>query len=68
MKNIEIIFGLKIKELRKQKKYSQEQLANLASINKSYISQIENGKTKVSLEIMNKLAKAFEIEIDKLFE
>ena len=47
MKNIEIIFGLKIKELRKQKKYSQEQLANLASINKSYISQIENGKTKV---------------------
>lgn len=68
MKNIEIIFGLKIKELRKQKKYSQEQLANLASINKSYISQIENGKTKVSLEIMNKLAKAFEIEIDKLFK
>lgn len=68
MKNIEIIFGLKIKELRKQKKYSQEQLANLASINKSYISQIENGKTKVSLEIMNKLAKAFEIEINKLFE
>ena len=68
MKNIEIIFGLKIKELRKQKKYSQEQLANLASINKSYISQIENGKTKVSLEIMNKLAKAFEIEIDKLFD
>ena len=68
MKNIEIIFGLELKELRKQKKYSQEQLANLASINKSYISQIENGKTKVSLEIMNKLAKAFEIEIDKLFE
>lgn len=68
MKNIEITFGLKIKELRKQKKYSQEQLANLASINKSYISQIENGKTKVSLEIMSKLAKAFEIEINKLFE
>jgi transcriptional regulator with XRE-family HTH domain len=68
MKKIEIIFGLKIKELRKQKRYSQEQLANLASINKSYISKIENGKTKVSLEIMNKLAIAFEIEIDKLFD
>lgn len=68
MENIKIIFGLKIKELRKQKSYSQEQLANLASINKSYISQIENGKTEVSLEIMNKLANALEIEIDKLFE
>lgn len=68
MENIKMIFGLKIKELRKQKKYTQEQLANLASINKSYISQIENGKTTVSLEIINKLAKALEIEIDKLFD
>ena len=68
MENIKITFGLKIKELRKQKKYSQEQLANLASINKSYISQIETGKTKVSLEIINKLAKAFEMEIDQLFD
>lgn len=68
MENIKITFGLKIKELRKQKKYSQEQLANLASINKSYISQIENGKTTVSVEIINKLAKALEIEMHKLFE
>ncbi len=68
MENIKIIFGLKIKELRKQKSYTQEKLAKLSSINKSYISDIENGKRKVSLEIMNKLAKAFEIEIDKLFE
>lgn len=68
MENIRITFGLKIKELRKQKKYSQEQLANLVAINKSYISKIENGKTEVSLEIINKLANALEIEIDKLFE
>ena len=68
MENIKIIFGLKIKELRKQKSYTQEKLAKLSSINKSYISDIENGKRKVSLEIMNKLAKAFEIEIEKLFE
>lgn len=68
MENIKIIFGLKIKELRKQKSYTQEKLAKLSSINKSYISDIENGKRKVSLETMNKLAKAFEIEIDKLFE
>jgi transcriptional regulator with XRE-family HTH domain len=68
MENIKITFGLKIKELRKQKKYSQQQLANLASISKSYISKIENGKTEVSLEIINKLAIAFEIEIDQLFD
>lgn len=68
MESIKITFGLKIKELRKQKKYSQEQLANLASISKSYISKIETGKTEVSLEIINKLALAFEIKIDQLFD
>lgn len=68
MENIKITFGLKIKELRKQKKYSQEQLAILASINKSYISKIETGKTEVSLDIINKLAMAFEIEINQLFD
>ena len=68
MENIKVTFGLKIKELRKQKKYSQEQLANLASINKSYISKIETGKTEVSLEIIDKLAMAFEIKIDQLFD
>lgn len=68
MENIKIKFGLKIKELRKQKSYSQEKLAKLASIEKSYISNIENGNRNVSLEVINKLAKAFEIEIDQLFD
>ncbi|AWG22589.1 transcriptional regulator [Flavobacterium faecale] len=68
MENIKIKFGLKIKELRKQKSYSQEKLAKLASIEKSYISNIENGSRNVSLEVICKLAKAFEIEIDQLFD
>ena len=68
MENIKIVFGLKIKELRKQKSYSQNQLAKLTSIDKSYISYIENGNSNVSLKIIEKLAKAFEIEIYKLFE
>ncbi len=68
MENIKKVFGLKIKELRKQKSYSQNQLAKLTSIDKSYISDIENGNSNVSLKIIDKLAKAFEIEIYKLFE
>lgn len=68
MVNIKIKFGLKIKELRKQKSYSQEKLAKLASIEKSYISNIENGNRNVSLEILNKLAKAFEIKIHQFFD
>ena len=53
MEDIKIKFGQRVKDLRLSKGYSQEQLANLASINKSYISNIETGKTEVSLEIIN---------------
>ena len=68
MENIKIKFGLKIKELRKEKSYSQDKLAKLASIEKSYISNIENGNRNVSLQILNKLAKAFEIKIHQFFD
>lgn len=68
MENIKIKFGLKIKELRKEKSYSQDKLAKLTSIEKSYISNIENGNRNVSLEILNKLAKAFEIKIHQFFD
>lgn len=68
MVNIKIKFGLKIKELRKQKSYSQDKLAKLSSIEKSYISNIENGNRNISLEILNKLAKAFEIKIHQFFD
>ena len=68
MENIKIKFGLKIKELRKEKSYSQDKLAKLASIEKSYISNIENGNRNVSLQILNKLAKALEIKIHQFFD
>lgn len=68
MENINIEFGVKIKELRKEKLYSQKKLAKLTSISESYLSDIENGKRKVSLKIIDKLAEVFEIKIHKLFE
>jgi transcriptional regulator with XRE-family HTH domain len=60
-------FGRKIKFLREQKGYSIEYLANIANIDRTYISDIEKGKRNVSLLIIEKLAKALEVNIQELF-
>jgi len=60
-------FGNKIKALREQKEYSIEYLANIANIDRTYISDIEKGKRNVSLLIIEKLAKALEVNIQELF-
>lgn len=61
-------FGHKIKTLREQKGYSIEYLANISNIDRTYISDIEKGTRNVSLLIIEKLAKAFEIKIKDLFD
>jgi len=61
-------FGKKIRELRKEKGISQEILADVADIDRTYISDIERGERNVSLVVIEKLAIALDIEIEKLFK
>jgi transcriptional regulator with XRE-family HTH domain len=65
--NLKEKFGHKIKSLRENKEYSIEYLANIANIDRTYISDIEKGKRNVSLLIIEKLAKALEVNIQELF-
>lgn len=61
-------FGLKIKELRKQRGLSQEKLANLAEIDRTYLPTIEKGERNVSIEVADKLAKALGVTVKDLFD
>lgn len=61
-------FGKHIAELRKKKGLSQEDLAGLCQLDRTYISGIENGKRNISLTNVFKLAKALEIKPKALFE
>jgi transcriptional regulator with XRE-family HTH domain len=65
--NLKEKFGHKIKQLREQKGYSIEYLANIANIDRTYISDIEKGKRNVSLLIIEKLSKALDVTIQELF-
>lgn len=59
--------GMRIKFLRAQKKWSQEDLAFAANINKNYISDLENGRRNPSLDILERIALAFGISLADLF-
>lgn len=61
-------FGIRLRTLRKEKGLSQEELALKSGLNRPYISAIEKGNRNVSLEVMEKLAGAMDIEIRGLID
>lgn len=56
-----------IKE-RKKKKISQEQLALLSEIDRTYIARIEEGKANPTVKILNKIAKILRVRLWKLLK
>lgn len=62
-----IIFGNKIRELRNQKNWSQEKLAEETDFHRTYIGMIERGERNLSLLNIQKFAKAFDLPIKDLF-
>ena len=61
-------FGKRVRELRKQKGYSQEQLADKAGLHRTYIGSIERGEQNVSINNIEKIAKSLKIIIPELFK
>jgi transcriptional regulator with XRE-family HTH domain len=52
--------------VRKQKKLSQEGLANEAGINSNHLSRLERGVFQPSIEVLKKLALTLEVNVDSL--
>jgi len=65
--NICIKFGKNVKKYRKKKGYSQEKLAEITGLHRTYISFIERGKRSISLNNIQKIANGLEVDINKLF-
>jgi DNA (cytosine-5)-methyltransferase 1 len=56
-----------IKEVRKEKKITQEYLARMSGISRKYLSLIEANKAKPSVDIAVRLAEELSVNVDKLF-
>ncbi len=58
--------GKQLHDLRKSQGLSQEQLGFTAKVDRSYISEIENGLRNPSLLTLEKLAKALKVKLSDL--
>ena len=58
--------GARIKQCRQRKSMSQERLAELADVGASYISSIEHGHKKPSLETLLNVSRAMNITVNDL--
>lgn len=64
--DINEVFGKKVLERRLSLKISQETLANMADIDRTYLPDIEKGKRNVSLRVADKIAKVLNVSLKDL--
>lgn len=60
--------GTSIRTLRLERNLSQEAFADLARIHRTYVSKVERGDVNISVDLIEKIAKALEVPVSKLFK
>lgn len=66
--NVRKILADNIRFLRTKRRFSQEAVADMASIGQNQVSEIENEHSNPSLDTLIKIANAFEVDIVELFK
>jgi transcriptional regulator with XRE-family HTH domain len=61
-------FGDRLRRLRKKQNWTQVYMAEHSGIDRSYISDMENGKKAVCLPTLQVIAKSFDISISQLLK
>lgn len=61
-------FGVHLRELRRQRGLSQERLAELAGLHRTYLGGIERGERNVSLNNLVAIANALDLSLSAMFE
>lgn len=68
MADSRLLIGKRIRSLRKIRDLSLEQLAEKADISSKYLGEIERGRSNLTIDIMEKLSVALEVNLVDLFE
>jgi len=66
--NILEIFGRNVQKYRKEKEISQEKLAEIAGVHRTYVGMIERAEKNITLRNMEKIANALSVKIKDLLE
>ena len=62
-----MVIGTRLKELRESKELSQGDIEKRTGLLRCYISRVENGHTVPAIETLEKLARALEVPMYRLF-
>ena len=65
--DIKILVGKRVKELRNKLKISQEELADIAELDRTYITSVECGRRNISIVNIEKLANALKVTLKDFF-
>ena len=63
-----IAFGRKVRDLRKERKLSQEELAERSGLHRNYIGGIERGERNVGIKALYKIARGLNVPPARLFD
>ena len=61
-------FGSRVADVRKQRNITQEKLADMVDLHRTYIGFIEQGKRNPSIGNIQKIAKALKVSLPELFK
>lgn len=65
--DINLKIGMRIRELRNEKKLSQEALANIAEVDRTYMTKVETGKRNVTVKVLDKIIHALDSDFASFF-
>lgn len=65
--DIKLLVGKRVKELRNKLGISQEELADLAGLDRTYITSVECGRRNISIVNIEKLAKSLRVSLAEFF-
>ena len=63
-----MLLGMRIKEIRKAKQLSQEQLSDKVGISPKYLSRIEMGKGNPSLDMLERMSVILDVQLKDFFD
>ena len=61
-------FGLRVRQLREARGWSQEDLAEKADLHRTYVSGIERGTRNPTLTVLGRIAGGFGMTLDELLQ